>query len=328
MAELYKITSNGAIVEIKKSPFSDEPKDLENFIMNNEKILGNVALLNHQIILPNNKRIDIWGVDLLDWRPIIVELKNDVCGLEIIPQILPYYSFMKTHPDSFKLNASSNNKFIKKLQDLGIDKGKFLKGLEGDPKVILVAPGFKDELLNTTDFITFDIESIQISRYESDENEYLVSIDKPQIPLSPPVAVRVMEDWDWEKYEREGISTKKIGIAKSIKEQIDHLIRAEGIDLQPIFRKFYIPYQIERSNVFLINIGYTSLETGDVLLSFKLEKNVDLNNEGIKIENTKTEWSEKYAEWSIYFSKNVDITPLLPIIKRSYEHVTGVKIED
>lgn len=328
MAELYKITSAGVIMEIKKSPFSDEPKDLEDFIMKNEKILGDVALLNHQITLSGNKRIDIWGVDLLDWRPIIVELKNEVCGLEIIPQILPYYNFVKTNPDTLKFNALSNTRFMKKLQELGVDKEKLSKGLEGDPKVILVAPGFKDELLDTTGFIKFDIEVIQISRYESEEKEFLVAIDKPQIALSPPATVRVMEDWDWEKYEREGISAKKIGIAKNIKEQIDQLIKIEEIDLKPIFRKFYIPYQIGRNNVFLIDIGYTSWETGDVYISFKLEKNVDLKKEGIMIEHTKTEWNEGYDNWTIYFNTKVNITPLLPIIKRSYEYVTGVKIED
>jgi len=328
MAELYKIKPSGAVLEIKKAPFLDEPKDLEDFIMKNEKILGNVALLNHQITLPNNKRIDIWGLDLLDLRPIIVELKNEVCGLEIIPQILPYYIFVKSNPDTLKFKALSNSKFMKKLEELEIDKEKLSKGLEGDPRVILVAPGFKDELLDTTDFIKFDIESIKISRYDTEEGEFLVSIDKPQITIATPATVRVMEDWNWEKYENEGISNKKISVAKGIKEHVDNLIKTEEIDLTPIFRKLYIPYQIGRNNVFWIDLSYTSWETGDVRLSFKLDSEIDIKAENIEIEHTKTKWNEDYNEWAIFFNKIVDVSPLISIIKRSYEYVTGAKTGD
>lgn len=77
---------------MEKAPFSDEPKELEDFIMKNEEILGDVALLGHQIKLPDGKRIDIWGVDLFDLCPLIIELKNVTVGLEAIPQVLPYYT--------------------------------------------------------------------------------------------------------------------------------------------------------------------------------------------------------------------------------------------
>jgi len=90
--ELYKIDQQGQIAKMEKAPFSDEPKELEDFIMKNEEILGDVALLGHQIKLPDGKRIDIWGVDLFDLCPLIIELKNVTVGLEAIPQVLPYYT--------------------------------------------------------------------------------------------------------------------------------------------------------------------------------------------------------------------------------------------
>lgn len=71
MIELLRIRPDGKIVEIKKSPFSDEPVELENFILDNEGILGNVVLLSHQIATPDGKRIDIWGLDTLDLRPVM-----------------------------------------------------------------------------------------------------------------------------------------------------------------------------------------------------------------------------------------------------------------
>jgi len=243
MVELYKIKSDGDILEIKKASFSDEVKELENFVLKNEGILGNVALLDHQITIPDGKRIDIWGLDTLDLRPVVIELKNTITGIEVIPQILPYYNFVKSNPDTLKFRALSDEKFMKKLKVLDVDRDKLDKGLDGDPKVILMAPAFKKELLDVVDYIKFDIELVETSRYKTEDGEFLATINKPQVLITPPATVRVREEWNWEKYQKEGISKKKIEIAKGLKEQIDEIIEKENVDLQPIFRKLYIPYQ-------------------------------------------------------------------------------------
>lgn len=327
MVELYRI-KNGEIFKTKKAPFSDEPTELENFIMKNEEILGKVALLNHQITTPDGKRIDIWGLDIQDMRPVIIELKNTISGIEIIPQILPYYNFVKCNPDTLKLKALDNKKFMEKLKTLEVDQDKLSKGLDGDPKVILIAPDFKKDLLEVIDYIKFDIELVEFSRYETEEEELLVTINKPQSVTPSPVTVRVMEEWSWNKYQKVGISKKKIEIAKGLKEKVDDLLREEKIDLQPIFRKLYIPYQSGRNNVFLLDLEYTSWTAGDVRLVFKLDRKPDFKSEGIEIEHTKTKWFENYNEFGIFFNKVVYLSPLIPLIKESYEYVTGAKIEE
>ena len=327
MVEVYKISQNGEISEIKREPFSDETKDLEDFIIKNEGILGTVALVNHQITIPTIPKgiIDIWGLDTLELRPVIVELKNYISGLEIISQILPYYKFVKSNPDTLRLKIISNEIFMKKLKELGIDSEKINKGLEGEPKVIIVAPGFKQDLIDTIEHINFEIELVELSRYVSHDS-ILVTINKPQPPLTSVITTRVMEEWDWEKYKKEGMSDKKIKTASELKQRIDDLLKREKIDLKPIFRKLYIPYQSGRNNVFFIDLGYTSYETGDVRLNFKLDKEPNLKEDDIKIEHTKTKWFEDYGEWSIFFDKPVDLSPLVPIFKKSYEHVTGAKV--
>lgn len=326
MSSLYKIKSDGELLEIERAPFSDEPKELESFIMKNEGILGNVVLLNRQVMLPDGNRIDIWGLDTLDFRPVIIELKNVITGIEIVPQILPYYSFVRSHPDSLKFRALSDENFLSKLKSLEIDREKLDKGLEGDPKVILVAPGFKKELSDVVDYINFEIELVEIYRYKTEKGEFLVIINKPQSTAPARVAVRVMEEWNWEKYQKEGISDKKIEVAKAIKEQLDNIIKKEKIPIESIFRKYYIPYQSGRSNVFWIDLAYTSWTTGDVLLTFNIDKKPDLKAEGIEIEHTKTKWNEEYNIWSIFFNNIVDLSPLTPLIKKSYEYVTGQKL--
>jgi len=326
LTELYKIGSGGQTVKIEKSQFSDEPRELEDFIFKNERVLGEVALINRQIELPDKKRIDVWGVDLIEIRPLIVELKNVTTGLEIIPQILPYYNFVRSNPDTLKFKAFSDSKFMKKIENWGKSKHELEKGLEQDPKVFIVAPAFEKELIDVVDYLKFDIELIEISRYKTVENEFFVTVNKPQSAVTPPATVRVMEEWNWEKYEKEGISKKKIEIAKALKEQIDAIVEREHLNLQPIFRKFYIPYQFGRSNVFWIDLGYTSWETGDIVLWFYLGEKPNLKAEGIEIEHTRTKWYEDYGQWMIFFNKSTDLTPLVPIVKRSYEYKTGEKV--
>jgi hypothetical protein len=73
--------------------------------------------------------------------------------------------------------------------------------------------------------------------------------------------------------------------------------------------------------------GSLSALFSDVLFSLYLEREPDLEAESIKIEHTKTKWSDEYNVWSIFFNKIVDLSPLTSIIKKSYEYVTGQKLE-
>jgi hypothetical protein len=144
------------------------------------------------------------------------------------------------------------------------------------------------------------------------------------VPVRKTVSIR--EEWSWEKYQEKGISEKKIEIAKALKNQLDEIVKREKISVESIFRKFYIPYQSGRNNVFWIDLGYTSWTAGDVMVNFYLDRNPDLEAEGIKIEYTKTKWTEKYNIFAIFFNKVTDLSSLTPIIKKSYEYVTGKKL--
>ena len=89
MTNLYKIGSSSSIEEIPEHQFSNETNDFESFIMQNQSLLGKVCFINHQITIPNGKRIDAWGVDVVDLNPIIVEFKNVKTGVDVISQMLP-----------------------------------------------------------------------------------------------------------------------------------------------------------------------------------------------------------------------------------------------
>jgi len=318
MAKLYKIDQKDNIKKVEENNFSDEPRDLEDFIMKNQEILGEIALINHQIITANNKKIDIWGVDLLEKRPIIIELKNTRTGSDVLTQILPYYDFLRNNPETLRLKIASDNKFKEKINKFNID----IESLLSEPKVIIMAPSFTEDIIKQVNYLTFDVQLVQISRYKSDDDVFVL-VDFIEEELSKPTITRVMEDWDWEKYNSLGISQKKIDIAKGIMNEINKIIENEKLDLKSIFRKAYIPFQSGKRNVFWIDLGYTSWERGDVLLTMKLEKKPDLKSLGINIEHTKTEYSEQYHIWSIYFNKIDNLEQLIPIVKESYNFVVG-----
>ena len=321
MVDLYKINIQRQIGKIENYPFPDEPNEFEDFIMKNEKLLGDVALINEQVKIPNDGIMDIWGVDLVDLRPIIVELKNVKTGLEIIPQILPYYKFVKSHPDTLKHKASLNEGFMHRIENMGKNRKQIDEGLEEDPKVILVAPGFKRELMDAVDYFNIEIELVEVSRYKT-ESDVIVAMNRPESEPSVAGKVTTRQEWNWDKFVEEGIAQKKIAIAKEIKDRLDKIVQDEKIDLVPIFRKLYVPYKHGRNIIFWVDLSYTSWETGDVGLVFKLDKEPDLNVEGINIEHTKTKWFADSNVWYIFFNKAVDLSPLSPIIKKSYTYVT------
>lgn len=50
-----------------------------------------------------------------------------------------------------------------------------------------------------------------------------------------------MEERNWDRYQQEGVSQKKIEIAKGLKNQLDTIIKKEGINLEPIDVTIRIP---------------------------------------------------------------------------------------
>jgi len=323
MIELYKIINSEFVEKIVVDPFSDEVNDLENFIISNEKILGNILLLDRQIIIPDGKRIDLWGIDFLERKPIVVELKNNKTGLEILEQILPYYNFVNINPDTFKSRILQNEEFIEKMQDVDLAKSELNLIFQQPPRIILVAPEFEKELLEVVDYLKFEVELIKIIRYKDSNKKNYIAIERPQALVREPQIVKgVQEEWNWEKY-KEMFSDTKIEIAKNLKLQLDELIDKHSIPIEPVFRKGYIPYKHGRRNIMWIDLNYTSWETGDVVIGFTLDEEINLEKMEINIDANNIKWREKYSNFSLFFDKKVDLSPIIPIIKKAFFEITG-----
>ena len=319
MTDIYKIDKGGKILELEKFNFTDETKDLENFIIKNEQVIGNVALLNRQITLPSNLRLDLWGIDLADLRPVVIELKNVFCGLEIIPQILPYYQFVKLNPDTIKLKALSDKSFVTKLRNSRENTENIIDLIEGDPKVIIIAPGFKPELLDTIRYLNIDIEIIQITRFKTDQGEVVVNVERPNLKDNLPAIVKTQEEWNWEKYKKI-ISKNKCELAEKLYFKLIAILEKENINLVPIFRKLYIPFQFGRNNVFWIDLGYTSYENGDIIIAFKFDDDINIDTLNLNLDYSKVKWLEKYKQYFVYFKNDSDLSDIIILINKAMEY--------
>lgn len=325
MLELYKIQKDQTIEKLSNNPFEDEAYNFEKFLIENEELLGDVMLLGHQVTLPDQTRIDIWGFDFLERTPIVVELKNIKTGLEVIHQILPYYNFVKLNPDVLKSRALQDKKFLLKINALDINQEGVNDIFKQDPKILIVAPEFKTELLEVVDYISFGIELIQIQRYRDENQTIYIGIERPQALIKEPQTVRVQKEWDWEKYQ-DIYSKKKVKLAKALKEKLDEIVKENEIPVEPVFRKGYIPYKYGRRNIMWIDLNYTSWETGDVVIGFTLEDEIDLESEGIEIDISNKKWSKDYSHYSLFFNKETELITLTPIIKKAFFNITGNKI--
>lgn len=319
MTDIYKIDKGGKILELEKFNFTDETKDLETFIIKNEQVIGNVALLNRQITLPSNLRLDLWGIDLADLRPVVIELKNVICGLEIIPQILPYYQFVKLNPDTIKLKALSDKSFVTKLRNSRENSENIIDLIEGDPKVIIIAPGFKPELLDTIGYLSIDIEIIQITRFKTDQGEVVVNVERPILRDNLPAIVKTQEEWNWEKYKKI-ISKPKCELAEKLYTKLITILEKENINLVPIFRKLYIPFQLGRNNVFWIDLGYTSYENGDIIIAFKFDDDINIDTLNLNLDYSKVKWLEKYKQYFVYFKNDSDLSDIIVLINKAMEY--------
>jgi hypothetical protein len=174
-------------------PFASEA-EFEAYVFKNQELLGDVYIIHRQIRTGSRQGIpDMLGVDQ-DARVCIVEMKNAEVGEEILPQVLGYAIWADTNPDSIKaiwLECAH------KPEDIEIEWDNL------EIRVIVVAPEFRSTVLNMAGKIGYPIDLIQVRRFAFKDNEFLL-VEALEEEVKPkPGTTKVMEEWDWDYYERE-----------------------------------------------------------------------------------------------------------------------------
>jgi hypothetical protein len=316
MVDFYKIDKNGKLTKVQSYGFTDEPSDMQQFMVKNIQILGNVVILDQFYDTREAGIMDIVGLDIDEKRVQIVELKNLPVDEKVIPQILKYAFWAKENPEYFR------NKVVQKMEKELKEIIRDEREINYDPKIVLVAPSFSSQLLKQSQLLNVDVSFIEISRYKS-ADDLFVTVDYKEVEEAKRALPRGRQDWDWEKYRRElEISTEAMEIGQMMEKQIDALISNKGWDLKKSFIKGCIVYKHGWRNVFIIHPGYWV--TKDCWIAFKLSEEPKKEDLSLLLTDMKTKWYPEYHDWYVRITrKDFEVTKLQPIFEKAYSYVTS-----
>jgi hypothetical protein len=311
MAELFEITKGAKVRYIDELPFQDELNDMESFIRENPKVIGeSIEIFAEQVDTGTSVKIDLLALDKTAGTAqiAIIELKNDIAEQPVLLQTLRYASWVKNNPDSIK--------YLLEKKRLTIQDVDF------NPKIIIIAPQIDPALLEVSQYTTtFEFDFVELKRFGTKDNCYLIT-DHKTLPQPPQMGVRSLSEWNWENYESElGISTERIEIGKSLFNKIQAICQKKQWSLTPRFNRYYITFKFGARNVVLIS--FSGGENDKCDLGFKLGQPpkrlhlIDpyLNSRGKFWDNS----GEYYVGTDI---PNFDIETYIPFMEAAYRNVT------
>ncbi|MGA8849421.1 MAG: hypothetical protein WB564_06335 [Dehalococcoidia bacterium] len=310
MAELFGITKGDKAKAISEFPFQDELNDLEPFIRENPKILGDsIEIFGEQVDTGAGDRIDLLALDKTAGTAQItlIELKKEIAEQTILLQTLRYANWIKNHPDSIK--------FLLEKKRLSTEKIDF------NPKIVIVAPQIDPALLELSQYVeSFEFDFVEVRRFGSKENCYLVT-DHKAPPKSVITSVHPSEEWNWDKYETKlGISKDRIEIGKSLFDKVQAICETKQWSLVPRFRQYYIPFKYGGRNVFYISYWVSGQFCH---LGFKLGKPPEQLNINDPYPSAEHKYYPDYGDYYVRIEgPNLDIGGYIPFMETAYRNVT------
>lgn len=305
MARVYRLDSSGELVSAEEKPFTDEVGEMEPFIKKNSKILGDLFIFGEQVISSGrDKRTDLLAVDK-DGEIQIIELKKGYVASDILNQVLGYKLYWKKNPDSVKTIWSE---FANKPTDVKPDWDNY------NPKIVIVAPAFNDELVEIAAEDDLGIRFVQVARYVYQNSTFIVVTElEPVKSKVGPVLTKGEYGWDW--YVKEVASEEQIKIAKEMYDSILKFSQAKGWKIEAKFNKWYIAFKYNSRRPFWLDFrGKSSVGLGTNLSD-------EQDNPGLK---TKVvwQWDKVWAWWYTEVSSTpFDVDTVSAALESAYQSV-------
>ena len=308
MPDIFWKSINETVL-LEPKPFASEA-EFEDYLVKNTKILGDIFILSKQTTSGTGKdRSDIIGIDN-DNNVVLIELKNEVVKEEIIPQVLRYAIWAKTHPDSLKalwLQCKDKPDELKiEFDNLSI-------------KIMIIAPTISRSVPQFVGEIKYPVELVEINRYQSGADEFVLVNPlefEPEGKIKTTKTGLVTYSREW--YE-ENLGRNKDSIEPffNIVEKIDRLVTKKGWDVKKKLNKWYIGWKSGFFNVF----GVIWIGTKSFGIFFKIDEQ-ELKNIRIPIKPLRYEsqWSQVLYKID---SEDYDIETLLPLFEASLKNITG-----
>jgi len=313
MVELFRIDSTGRLHVLERYDFADETGDLETFLMDNPRILGNLVVLGRQVQTGSKEgRIDIIALDTEGQGQVaIVELKNTHCDESVIPQILRYARWAKKNPD-FILSKAKGMQEELRVKGINVDK------MDTTPRVILVAPSFDAELFGMSEDLAYDVDFLSVNRYRAG-NEVFVVTEVEEVEERGVGVSRSQEKWDWASYKsKRDMSDKKLEIGMAMEQAIDGMLAGKGWDLKKSFQQGQVAWKRGFFRVFWISLDYYAEK---VVFAFKAKEKPTAADLGL-VPDDIMKWAQD--SWGVVIpSKDFDMSIFAPVLEKAYEFITG-----
>jgi hypothetical protein len=309
MLNLYWKTESQTRNLISK-PFGSE-SEFEKYVFENQELLGDVYIIHRQIRTGSREGIpDMIGVDQ-DARICIIEMKNIEVSEDILPQVLGYAIWADTNPDSIKaiwLEAKH------KPEDIEIEWDNL------EVRVIVIAPDFRATVPRMAGKIGYPIDLIQIQRFGFEDEEFLlvdVLAEKP----SPKVGTtKVMEEWDWDFYEREHGKEATQHFRKAV-EAIAAFVEKQGWDLPYNLNKYYTGFKL--GNRVVIGVYWGGTHAWNVGIKIPKESAEDFAGSDWEFQRYDSDFNNavfRPKDW-----KAQEIHELEPLMIAAYKYISGTK---
>lgn len=241
-----------------EKPFKTE-EELEKYLMDDRELNSDIFIFKRQVRSGNKSKDipDMIGIDK-DKNVVIIENKNVMIDENIFPQILRYAIWAETNPDSIK------SIWLEKKDtpdDIEIDWDNF------KIRIIVFAPSIKPSINKLIGKINYNIELVEVKRFETDDSEIVVLNKLEEDEESRIKTTKGLENYDKEFYEKH---RNKNSVDKFFRvvEEINKLNLKNGWNLEKKFVKYYTGFK----KGFPIVFGVQWLGTRSFGFFFKIKK--------------------------------------------------------
>lgn len=185
------ILRDGKTSTLSEQPFVPEEK-LEFFVYQHPEALGNVTILERQSGTRQD-RPDLIGVDG-DGNVLVIEVKDEAATYDVVSQVLRYALWAQNNPDSIRVLWSR------------LDRNPGVKEPNWDDvtvRIIVVAPDFEQSVLKATSAIRYPTSLVQVTRFATDNSDFVVVRDLRFDGQGEGSPVRVRGNYSDPKWHRE-----------------------------------------------------------------------------------------------------------------------------
>ncbi len=230
----------GATKAVSREPFKSEA-DFEKTVFETPAVLGDMYLLQRQVRGGRKAGIpDIVGIDS-EGAVCVIEMKNVLVDVGIIPQVLQYALWAEGNPDSIRaLWLESKDR----PDNLEVEWDGY------SVRIVVIAPQFDRTTLEHVNKIAYPVDLVEITRWTDGEDSWLL-VNR----LEPFIGKRVKpvagaKEHGADDYIADGYKPPSVAGFMKACDALQSTVEKNHWPVERHFRKDYCTFKIGSNNVF------------------------------------------------------------------------------